>query len=65
MMFMYKFNNNVLPPVFNNMFLKHDDVHIMYPTRQQGSFHIPVAMYVMTTRAIRFKGIALYLQISN
>ena len=47
MIFMYKYNNNLLPSVFNNMFnLKNYDVH-MYPTRQQGSFHVPVSIGVL------------------
>ena len=45
--------------MFNEAFLKHDDVH-MYPTQQQDSFHVLVARYDITTGVIRFKGVSLY-----
>ena len=39
--FMFKYNDDSLPYIFHDMFLKNQNVH-NYPTRQSSEFHLPL-----------------------
>lgn len=46
-LFMYRYNNNLLPNCFSNMFRRNADIH-SYPTRQAANLILPFAAFLST-----------------
>ena len=53
--FMYKFNNNSLPVIFDSMFLKNQSFH-NYPTRQSNEFHLPRVRTLLAQNTFLYSG---------
>lgn len=64
LIFMFKYNHNMLPQVFNNMFAKNVDVHHHY-TRQQNQLHIPEVKNTISHKAVHFQGVLLWNNLIN
>ena len=64
MLFMFKYNQNLLPKLalFNAMFVKNKDIH-EYNTRQTENLHVPPGKFA-TLKTIRHTGINLWNNIS-
>ena len=63
-LFMYKYINGSLPSVFDNMFTINNQYH-NYFTRQCGLFHMPYGKLHVRTQSIRFKGVAIWNELST
>ena len=59
MSFMYKYNCNCLPNVFNSMFTNNEDIH-NYDTRQSRDLHLPIMRILTTQKTIRFMGVKIW-----
>ena len=53
--FMYNYNNNTLPAIFDEMFLKNQLVH-KYPTRHSGEFHLPLLRTLLAQNTFIYTG---------
>ena len=53
--FMYKYNNNSLPDIFNSIFLKNQSFH-NYPTRQSNQFHLPRLRTLLAQNTFLYTG---------
>ena len=53
--FMYNYNNNTLPSVFNRMFPKNQSFH-SYPTRQSNEFHLPLLRTLLAKNTFIYTG---------
>ena len=53
--FMYKYDNNLLPPAFDFMFFKNQSVH-NYPTRQSNEFHLPLLRTLLAKNTFIYDG---------
>ena len=53
--FMFKFNNDILPPVFSNLFLYNNRVH-SYPTRACNNIHLINPKLLMAQKSLRHHG---------
>ena len=62
--FMYQFNNNTLPKIFNPMFHKNKTIH-KYPTRQSDEFHLPLTRTILTKSIFTFTGPKLWNTLDN
>ena len=58
-LFMYKLTKHLLPPLFENMFIKTSDVH-HYSTRQADLLYIQYAAAIRTQRTLKHYGIKLW-----
>ena len=63
-LFMYKYINDMLPPIFNNIFILNSDIH-QYTTRQSEKFRVPKGKLSMSKRSIKYKGVLLWNNISD
>ena len=52
---MFKFNNNALPNVFDNILFRNDVVH-KYPTRRSNEFHLPLLRTILAQNTFVFTG---------
>lgn len=57
--FMFKFNNNLLPNTFDDLFTKQSDIHVI-DTRHKDQFRLPLTKKVFCEKSIRFTGIRLW-----
>ena len=64
LVFMYKYNNNLLPYIFKEFFIKNYEIHD-YPTRQHDKFHIPKAKTSFVKKTLRYVGVSLWNKIYN
>ena len=55
-LFMLKLYNMKLPPVVDDVFVRNVQVH-EYFTRQQSSFHVPLARLVRCNRTLQYKSV--------
>ena len=53
--FMYRYNNNSLPDIFNSMFPKNQTIH-NYPTRQSNEFHLPRLRTLLAQNTFLYTG---------
>ena len=53
--FMYNFNTNSLPIIFNDLFSTNEHVH-NYPTRQSREFHLPLLRTILAQNTFVFTG---------
>ena len=58
-LFMFKFHQIKLPPIFFTFFTRNDSIH-SYPTRQQYKLHVPLPTTPLSSRCIRNTGVVLY-----
>ena len=58
-LFMYKYKNNELPPIFSNWFIKSSDVH-SYATRNSLDYQLPLYRTEFAKSFIKFKGAFLW-----
>ena len=58
-LFMFKFNKNLLPTVFDDMFTLNENIHL-YRTRQSLTLHVPLCRSVITSKTIRYKGVSIW-----
>ena len=58
-MFMFKFENGILPITFNEMFRRNIDVH-NYPTRQRNILNVPKVRLTMYQKTIKYMGVRLW-----
>ena len=58
LIFMYKYNQHLLPGIFLNMFHRSDDFH-QYNTRQQFFLHEPIIKTELMRKTVRFTGVSL------
>ena len=63
-LFMYKYINDMLPPIFNNIFILNSDIH-QYTTRQSEKFRVPKGKLSMSKRLIKYKGVLFWNNISD
>ena len=65
MLFMYKYNQNLLPrlAIFNIMFVKNKDIH-EYNTRQSDNLHVTRGKFV-SYKTVRHTGIHIWNNISS
>ena len=54
--FMYNYNNNMLPSVFQEMFFKNSSVH-NYPTRHSDDFHLPLLRTLSAQKTFIYEGL--------
>ena len=54
---MYKYHQDCLPQVIQNLFVRNNTIH-QYPTRQQ--LHVPISRSNLTSRNVRVTGVKLY-----
>ena len=57
--FMYKFNQGLLPKIFNDMFVRNAVIHEHY-TRQSLNLHVPLGKSATLVRSIKFRGLFLW-----
>ena len=57
--FMYKYYKQLLPEIFDDMFLKNRNVYHR-ATRQQSLLHVPISKSVILSRSIRVKGVTIW-----
>ena len=57
--FMYKFENNMLPELFSSMFTTNSQIHT-YPTRTSSNLHIPIGNLKMVYRTVRYSGVKIW-----
>ena len=62
--FMYRYNNNSLPHVFHDMFLKNQSVH-KYPTRQSDKFHLPLLRTFKAKNTFIYEGPKFWNSLDN
>ena len=62
--FMYNYNSNILPHVFDTMFPKNQSFH-SYPTRQSNEFHLPLLRTVFAKNTFIYKGPQFWNSLSN
>ena len=62
--FMYKFINKLLPPMFDNFFKVNHSVH-KYNTRQSDYLHTPIFKSFLGSTCIRCKGVKLWTDAVN
>ena len=58
LIFMYKYNQQLLPGIFLNMFNRNDDFH-QYNTRQQFFLREPIIKTELMRKTVRFTGVSL------
>ena len=63
-MFMYKYNQHLLPGMFLNMFNRNDDFH-NYNTRQQFLLCEPIIKTELMRQTVRFTGVSLLNSLSS
>jgi hypothetical protein len=59
LLFLYKYENNLLPYCFSNMFVRNDSVHSHY-TRQVKHFHVPVVNYDICKHFLKYFAVHIY-----
>ena len=57
--FTYKFNQGLLPKIFNDMFVRNAVIHEHY-TRQSLNLHVPLGKSATLVRSIKFRGVFLW-----
>ena len=62
--FMFKYNNNHLPKIFNNSFHRNSHVH-KYPTRRSNEFHLPLLRTVLAQNTFVYTGPRLWNNLDN
>ena len=63
-MFMFKYIRHDLPDIFENMFIKNQNVH-NYSTRQESMFHIPVIRTNTRKMSVPYQGALIWNEISQ
>ena len=58
-LFLYKYENKLLPESFNTMFVRNHTIH-RYQTRQLNCFHLPVIRNDYIKRSIKYNAIVTY-----
>ena len=62
--FMYNYNKNMLPSVFQEMFFKNSSVH-NYPTRHSEEFHLPLLRTLLAQNTFIYEGPKLWNSLST
>ena len=62
--FMFKYNNNHLPKIFNDSFHRNSHVH-KYPTRRSNEFHLPLLRTVRAQNTFVYTGPRLWNNLDN
>ena len=57
-LFMFKWNNCLLPTIFRDSFTRNSTIH-EYNTRQHDLLHVPICNYDIRKRAVRFTGVRI------
>ena len=62
--FMFKYNNNKLPNIFNQIFCRNDAVH-KYPTRRSDEYHLPLLRTILAQNTFVFTGPRFWNSLDN
>ena len=57
--FMFKYNNHMLPAIFNDLYIRNSNIH-GYQTRQTADLHVPQPHSLTISRCIRYRGVYLW-----
>jgi len=62
--FMFKYNRNLLPPSFCNLFTANEEIHNYY-TRYRSSLRVPISCSVSQKRTVKYMGVTMWNNLCN
>jgi hypothetical protein len=63
-MFLYKYKNSLLPPTFQNFYVKNREIH-NYPTRSANKLRLPLTKTKIASSYVKKTGVEIWAEFSD